>query len=125
MRPQPDQDSARFWEGLRNHSIVLQRCSGCGRTRFPPMPGCPYCSAVRSEEVDVDGHGRLYSWVRVHRALTPATAGEVPYNVGVVELDAGPRVIARFEGETTIGATATATFADHDGWTELRFRVGP
>jgi len=123
--PARDGDSASFWDGLRGRRILLQRCAACGRTRFPPMPGCPYCGGADHEEIEVDGVGRLYSWVRVHRALTPATDGDLPYNVGVVELEAGPRVLARFDGQTVIGALAIPTFADHGDWTELRYRVGP
>jgi uncharacterized OB-fold protein len=121
--PVADGESAPFWSGLREHRIVLQACDQCARVRFPPMPGCPYCGAVGRREVDVDGRGRLYSWVGVHRALTPDMAGEVPYNVGVVAMDVGARVIARLDGSPAIGGVAMPVFADHDDWTELRYRV--
>jgi uncharacterized OB-fold protein len=123
--PEPDLDSAFYWAALREHRIALQQCDSCSRRRFPPMPGCPYCGATGHEVVVVGGGGQLYSWVRVHRALTAAVTGDLPYNVGVVELEAGPRMIARIEGEPCIGAAATPTFEDHDEWTELRYRVVP
>jgi uncharacterized OB-fold protein len=122
--PVADLESARWWEALREHRIVLQRCDAQGHLRFPPMPACPYCGARGHTEVEVSGRGRVYAMVRVHRALTPAMAGEVPYAVATVELDEGPRVVARLEegdGRLRIDAAVRPVFVDHEGWTELRF----
>lgn len=127
MLPLVDLESRGYWDALRRHRIVLQRCDACARLRFPPMPGCPYCGRRGHTEVEVRGRGRIYAMVRVHRALTPAMVGEVPYVVAVVELDEGPRVIARIDGDgsagTHIDAAVSARFVDHDDWTELRFEV--
>jgi uncharacterized OB-fold protein len=123
--PQIDVESRPYWDALREHRIALQRCNACQRVRFPPMPGCPYCGARGHEQVDVSGKGRVYSFVRVHRALTPAMEGEVPYVVAVVQLDDnGPRMIGRVDGDPALVAIDDALaprFVDHDGWTELRF----
>jgi len=125
--PQVDVESKPYWDALREHRIMLQRCNACHRVRFPPMPGCPYCGARGFEHVDVDGTGRVYSFVRVHRALTPAMENEVPYVVAVVQLDnAGPRMIGRVDGDpaaVAIDDTVAPRFVDHDTWTELRFSV--
>ena len=66
----------------------------------------------------------MYSWVGVRRALTPALEAEVPYTIAAVDLAEGARVFGRLEGPepTSPGAAVTATFVDHDEWTELRFR---
>ncbi|HXA29705.1 MAG TPA: OB-fold domain-containing protein [Candidatus Angelobacter sp.] len=123
--PQVDIESRPYWDALREHRISVQRCTTCGRLRFPPMPGCPYCGARGFERVDVSGEGRVYSFVRVHRALTPAMEGEVPYVVAVVQLDGGgPRIIGRVDGDLAAVAIDDAVvprFVDHDTWTELRF----
>jgi uncharacterized protein len=122
--PQVDAESRPFWDALREHRIVLQRCTGCARLRFPPMPGCPYCGARGRDDVEVRGTGSVYSFVRVHRALTPAMEGEVPYAVLVVQLDEGPRMIARLEpggGDVAIGDAVQPRFVDHERWTELRY----
>ena len=127
--PVADLESARWWEALREHRVVLQRCDAGGHLRFPPMPSCPYCGTRGFSEVEVSGRGRIYAMVRVHRALTPAMADEVPYAVATVELDEGPRVVARLEegdGALRIDEAVRPRFVDHDGWTELRFEpAGP
>jgi uncharacterized protein len=125
--PQPDIESAPYWGALRAHRIVLQRCTACGKHRFPPMPTCPYCGARGREDVEVAGTGRVYSFVRVHRALTPAMAGETPYAVATVELDEGPRMVGRVDesaAAVAIGDAVRPQFVDHDTWTELRFQPG-
>jgi hypothetical protein len=122
--PIPDADTAPFLDALREHRIVLQRCTECGRVRFPPMPGCPWCGATTATQLTVTGEGQVYSWVGVHRALTPGYEGEVPYTIATVALAEGARVFGRLEGPEPVapGGAVSAMFVDHDGWTELRFR---
>jgi uncharacterized OB-fold protein len=123
--PVPDDHSRPFWTGLAEHRIVLQECDVCGRRRFPRLPTCPYCGAPGGHDVDVPGTGQVYSFVRAHRALTPTFATDVPYSVATVELDGGGRMIGRVvpPDRAAIGARVGPEFVDHDGWTELQFRV--
>jgi uncharacterized OB-fold protein len=121
--PNPDQLSEPFWAALAEHRVMVQECPACGRRRFPRLPSCPYCASEGGDEVEAAGTGVVYSFVRVHRALTPATVGEVPYCVATVDLDGGGRLFARVEPPEAveIGLAVTPLFIDHDGWTELRF----
>lgn len=122
--PEPDADSAAFWAALREERIVLQRCGGCGRLRFPPLGRCPYCRSTAAVHEAVAGTGTVYSWTVVHRAFDPAFAGDVPYVVATVDLDAGPRMALRLDGAApTFGASVEPRFVHHGDWTELRVRV--
>jgi uncharacterized OB-fold protein len=126
--PVVDVDSAFFWDGLREHRLVLQQCRTCGRFRFPPMMPCPYCGSRELDQRTLTGRGTVYSWVGVHRALDPAFADDVPYTVAAVDLDEGARVIVRLAAgkdadATAFGACVRATYVDHADWTELRFVV--
>ncbi len=123
MAPRTDVDSAPFWAALREHRIVLQRCEADGRLRFPPMPSCPHCGTPGGSEVEVTGDARVYSWVAVHRALTPAQETQVPYTIATVELSEGVRMVGRLEGEPGDGVAVTPAFVDHDDWTELQWRA--
>lgn len=121
--PVPDADSEPYLDALRRHELVLQHCTVCGRVRFPPMPACPWCGATPAEWRSVSGRGRVYSWVGVQRALTPAFESEVPYTIAAVELAEGARVFARLVGPEpdAPGGEVAATYVDHAEWTELRF----
>jgi uncharacterized OB-fold protein len=130
MAPAPavDRESAPFWAGLAERRIVLQACRECGRHRFPRMPSCPYCGEPGGTDVVVPGTGRVYSWVRVHRPLSPAADdGDLPYAVVTVALDTGPRIVGRLEpaDRAAVDLPVRPLFIDHGGdpgWTELRFR---
>ena len=125
--PEVDLDSAPWWAGLRRHEVVLQRCEACGRHRFGRLGSCPYCGTLGGVDEVVPGTGVVYSFVRVHRALTPDMVDQVPYTVGTIELDdtAGTRVLGRVEPPeaVAIGIPVAPCFVDHDTWTELRFTV--
>lgn len=126
-RPGPDldPDNAPFFAALRRHAVVVQECAECGRRRFGRLPACPYCGTPGGADVEVSGEGVVYSFVRVHRALSPAMAHDVPYAVATVDLDAGVRMLGRVEPPeaAAIGLRVGPAFVDHDDWTELRFRV--
>ena len=121
--PTPDQLSEPWWRALAEHRIVVQQCPACGRRRAERLPSCPYCAAEGGDDVEVSGTGVVYSFVRVHRALTAATVDEVPYCIATVHLDGGGRLFARVEPPDAvgIGTRLSPSFVDHDGWTELRF----
>ena len=120
--PNIDLDSAPWWDGLRNHRVVVQECGVCARRWLPRTPACPYCGAGSPTDQPVSGDGVVYSFVRAHRAMSEAMAGEVPYTIATVDLDGGGRVFARVEGDCSIGSHVTPEFVDHDSWTELRYR---
>ena len=121
--PDVDADSAPWWAALRAGRVALQRCTACGRVRFPPMPGCPHCGATGFEEIEGSGAGTIYSWVRVHRTADERFAADVPYTIAAVDLDEGCRMFGRLEppAEPSIGARVGFAFVDHGDWTELRF----
>jgi len=121
--PTIDTESRPYWEGLAEERLRLQRCRGCGKHRFPAMPGCPSCGGDESEWVDAAGTGRLYSWVTIHQAFSPDFGEETPYTIATVELDEGCRVLARLQGDFAphIDARLAVRFVHHPDWTEARF----
>lgn len=88
--PRPDEGSAPFWEACDRDELVVQRCTACGRLRFPPRPTCPSCRSFDHEWARLRGTGRVWSWVRAHPPLLPAFAEMAPYVSLVVELDEDP-----------------------------------
>jgi uncharacterized OB-fold protein len=74
---------------------------------------------------DVQPTGTVWSHATYHRAFHPALADEVPYTVVAVNLDDGPFLITRWEGQRPqpeIGARVRAHFIDvAEGVTLLAF----
>lgn len=97
--PEADPDSAPFWEGVNRGRLVIQRCSGCGRHRFPPGEVCPECLGREAEWTEVSGRGRVYSWIVVrHPIPREVFADEVPYVVALIDLEEGVRIASNLIG---------------------------
>lgn len=90
-KPVPTPETRHFWDGTREHKLLLQQCENCDRIYFPPRPFCPRCSERRVKVVPASGRATLYSYVISHR---PAPGFEPPFSIAVVQLEEGPRMMS-------------------------------
>lgn len=103
-------DNTPYWEALQRGELVAQTCAGCGRSRHPIAPVCPYCHATEWSWQAMSGRAVIHSWVRMHRSYLPAFADLLPYVVATVQLAEGPRMFGRItptRREITIGMPVT------------------
>ena len=85
--------SAPFWEGIRARKLMLQVCNATGRAQFYPRPQSLYgASGVTWKEAS--GRGTIFALTR-SRVGPPALEKLVPYALALVQLDEGPRMLAR------------------------------
>ena len=96
--PQPDAVSAPYWQALSQGRLTFQRCARCRGAWLPPRPECPHCLTADWAWEQAAGRAKLVSWVVYHAAYHPAFADRLPYNVAVVELEEGPRLISNIVG---------------------------
>jgi uncharacterized OB-fold protein len=96
--PLADRDTQPFWDGCREGRFLLPRCGNCDRFRWPPGPMCPFCQARECEWIDACGSGTVYTWVIVTHPVHPSLVDQVPYVVGLVELEEGVRVVGNVNG---------------------------
>ena len=94
--PRPTPETKPYWDGLRQHRLMIQRCRDCKKAYFYPRPMCPHCSSRDTEWFQASGRGKLYSFVINHRP--PPWMGKDPYVLAVVELDEGPRMMTNLVG---------------------------
>lgn len=87
-----------FFDAAREHRLVVQRCTDCGTTRFPPRPLCNHCLGRRAEWIPSTGRGHVYSYNVMHQVYHPAFRDEVPYAVLLVELEEGCRIVSNLVG---------------------------
>lgn len=92
--PQPDITPVNkpWWDHLAAGKLTFQRC-GCGHKWLPPRVECPTCLKADSQWEIASGEATLVSWVVFHTAYHPAFANRLPYNVAVVQLAEGPRLV--------------------------------
>jgi uncharacterized OB-fold protein len=127
IKPEVDETNAFYWDGLRHHRFLIQRCSVCARRRFPPMPSCPYCAAAGAAVEEASGEATLYSWIVVHRAFDPSFKDQVPYTLGTVDLAGGGRLVARIvqAPSLTAGMRLALHIRQHADWAEPQFAPLP
>jgi uncharacterized OB-fold protein len=87
-----------YRDSLADGTLSFQRCAKCSNAWLPPRDACPACLSPEWAWEAASGRGRVLSWVIYHRAYHPAFAERVPYNVAVVELDEGPRLVTNILG---------------------------
>lgn len=96
--PERTEVATPYWDALDRGELVFQRCSECANAWLPPRTECPRCLGPEWSWEEAAGGGRLVSWVVYHRSYHPAFTDRLPYNVAVVELDEGPRLITNITG---------------------------
>lgn len=96
--PERTELTAPYWRALDGGGLVFQRCAECENAWLPARTECPRCLASDWRWEKASGGARLVSWVVYHRSYHPAFADRLPYNVAIVELDEGPRLISNIAG---------------------------
>jgi uncharacterized OB-fold protein len=130
--PYPEGLGAEFWEAVRSHELVVQRCNACRGWQWGPEFVCYQCHSFDLGYERVSGRGRIYSWERCWYPVHPALKDAVPYLVVLVELpDAdNVRMVGNLLGDpmqdVIIGSEVEAVFEDHAGddpYTLVQWRV--
>ena len=96
--PVPSDESKPYWEGLREHRLMMPKCSACEGYWFPPTQYCTHCRSGDWAWTQVSGKGKVFSFVVYHRVYHPGFAEETPYAVAVIELAEGPRMLSNVVG---------------------------
>lgn len=110
--PAINEDTEFFWSGLHEGELRIQRCIDCSTLSHPPKPICSACGSFELGHVVASGTGVVYSHVTFHRPLSPGF-GE-PYNVSVIELPEGVRMVSQVvgvsPGDVVIGMPVSVEF---------------
>ena len=95
LLPRPDARSQGYWDALREHRLVLQRCISCRTFQHPPDRTCRFCLAEEMEWEQVSGRGALYTYVIVTQGILGPWRGHDPYNViQVLPDEVGPATVS-------------------------------
>ena len=127
-RPLPNEANAFYWDAAREHRLVLQRCDSCHLFQYPPDVVCVHCQSLAMTPTEVSGGGVLYSFATVGRAFHPGFVDQLPYVVGLVELDEQPglrmltNIVDASSSELSVGMAVEVTFEDRETVTLPQFR---
>lgn len=103
--------AGRYRRGLESGRLVFQHCERCSSAVFYPRVLCPVCGGdlVGRES---GGRGTVYATTTVHRREG------LPYDVSLIDLDEGFRMMSRVEGvdpeEVAVGMSVTLRVRTED-----------
>ncbi len=122
---------ARFYARLREGRLSTTRCRRDGELPWPPRTVCPHCHTADLEWVDLPEKGRIYAFSAVLAGATLGMEADVPFAVGLVDLDGVPlrlfgRIVGRPWEQLAVGETVEVEpYKLEDGRFFYRFRVLP
>ncbi|NYT61683.1 Zn-ribbon domain-containing OB-fold protein [Alcaligenaceae bacterium] len=86
--------TAIYQDYLKKGDFRIQCCDSCGTHIFYPRILCTHCGSTQLKWVPVSGRGTVYAVSVVNRKQDRGG----PYNVVLVDLEEGPRMMARVDG---------------------------
>ena len=96
--PIPDEASQPFYDGARDHRLMIQKCATCGVVIWPVKSRCDNCIQPTVNWVQASGKATLYSFALMHQVYHPGFASEVPYIIAQVDLQEGLRILTNIIG---------------------------
>ena len=107
--------SSQYQAALDAGQFHIQRCKACAKAIFYPRELCPHCGSDQLAWEPASGQGTVYSTTVIRRK---ADAGG-DYNVSLIDLAEGPRMMSRVEGmapaDVKIGMAVKAQVITHNG----------
>lgn len=92
--PKPSKWSKPFWDGAKQHKLLLKKCRNCGHIDHPPYLYCTNCSSEDCDWVEASGKGTLYAFAVNTYGVPFPFMEDLPYVVALIDLPEGPRMIS-------------------------------
>jgi len=99
--PKPTDTDKPYWDGLKNHQLLIQFCATCSTYQWYPRAICSTCTASTLEFRPVSPSGEVFTFTTQHHATGSKFDAELPFATVVVELRELPsiRVVGLFVGD--------------------------
>jgi uncharacterized OB-fold protein len=112
--PTLSDDNRPFWQATKKNELRMQQCLNCQHIRYPINHVCPKCLSEKAEWKQLSGRGEVFSYIVFHQIYHPGFAKDVPYNVAMIQLEEGPRMISNVVGvpvdQVKVGDKVEAVF---------------
>ncbi|MCJ7654636.1 MAG: Zn-ribbon domain-containing OB-fold protein [Dehalococcoidia bacterium] len=114
--PVPSKWSQPFWDGAKQHKLLLKKCTKCGTIDHPPYLYCTECWAEEHEWIETLGSGKIYAFTTVMLGAPLLFTDDIPYTIAMVDLAEGPRMLTTIveakPEELAIGMEVEVVFDD-------------
>jgi uncharacterized OB-fold protein len=100
--PEPTTLTKPFWDYCKAHELRMQFCTGCSEWIWYPKAWCPSCG--KRENIEwrrLSGRGSIYSFTVIRQVIDNSLAfqQDIPFVIGLIELDEGPRIYSNVTGK--------------------------
>jgi uncharacterized OB-fold protein len=86
---------AKYWREVpQRFRYEAKKCRKCGTISFPPRLVCGECGNRTFEDYTLKDTGKILTYTTIEVG-PPQFADQVPYSVGIIELDDGARITAQ------------------------------
>ena len=89
--PGPDAVTAPYWKAATEGRLLIQECPACGHRQWYPRALCTACGRD-PEWLECTGLGTVHTYTVVRQMGMRPFRDELPYAIGMIELDEGPLV---------------------------------
>jgi len=121
----PPEESGPFFDAAREHKLLVQRCTSCGKHQFYPRKVCIACGSTDVEWVEASGKGTVHTFTVVHRGI-PGWVEDGPYVAAVIDLEEGVRMTSNVvdcpREDVKVGMPVEVTFVEEGKYVLPRFR---
>tara|TARA_B100000315_G_C14161586_1_gene400310 strand:- start:101 stop:523 length:423 start_codon:yes stop_codon:yes gene_type:complete len=119
QKPLPDfrPETKPFWDGTKEHKLLLPKCKETGQVFFYPRAISPFPRSVNMDFdwVESTGKGKVWTYSVHYMGPTKAYKGEV-YVVALIDLDDGVKMMSNIvecdPESVTIGMEVEVVFED-------------
>jgi uncharacterized protein len=105
-----------FWDYCKAHELRMQYCTSCNEWIWYPKAWCPSCGKrANIEWRKMSGRGMVFSFTVIRQVIdnSPAFQADLPFNIGLIELEEGPRIYSNVsDKEVQIGDKVVVFFDD-------------
>ena len=81
-----------FWEGTRNHKLLVQTCKACDARIFFPRKQCPECWSDDLDWIEASGQASIYAFSVTYEGVEQAFVEDLPIVLAWVDLPEGIRM---------------------------------
>ncbi|MFQ6088494.1 MAG: Zn-ribbon domain-containing OB-fold protein [Candidatus Methanofastidiosia archaeon] len=87
-----------FFENLKKGRFTTTQCKNCGEILWQPRLICPHCNSGEMKWVELPKEGKLYAFTQLNVGVPMGFEKDLPYCVGVVELENKLKILTRIDG---------------------------
>ena len=91
--PKQKLETMQYWKGTLMGELRYQHRTSCHLAQFPPNLQCKNCGSQKIEWRTSSRSGYILSITTVHRAPSQDFKKKTPYDIALVELDEGFRIM--------------------------------